>query len=151
MSVEELELLRKKARNSVLIGICITIVLALVLYQLTTVPQLIILSVVFGIIFTIIISNKPIKDFKDNFIFDFKFLFSLFVLLFYSSNNFKISSSFFKLSPTNSKAFFFPFVTAANATSLSFLKLKLAYFNIIGLLDTAAKTTSLSSLNLSLA
>ncbi len=67
MNVEELELLRKKARNSVLIGICITIVLALVLHQLTTVPHLIILGVALGIIITFAISNKPTKDFKDNF------------------------------------------------------------------------------------
>ena len=67
MSVEELELLRKKARNSVLIGVSITIVLALVLYQLTTVPHLIVLGVVFGIIitFAIFIFLETFGEFEE--------------------------------------------------------------------------------------
>lgn len=67
MSVEELELLRKKAKNRVLIGICITIILMLVLYALTKIVQLIMIGLVLGIIITIIISNKPTKDFNDSF------------------------------------------------------------------------------------
>ena len=67
MSVEELELLRKKAKNRVLIGICITIILMLVLYALTKIVQLIMIGLVLGIIITIIISNKPTKDFNASF------------------------------------------------------------------------------------
>lgn len=67
MSVEELEVLRKKARNSVLIGIGITIVLTLILYALIKIVQIIFFGFVFGIIIISIISNKPTKNFKDNF------------------------------------------------------------------------------------
>ncbi len=62
MSVEELEVLRKKASSSVLKGIIGSIIVAIVLFLIH--PFIAFFVIVFGIIITVVISNGPIRKFR---------------------------------------------------------------------------------------
>lgn len=64
MSVEELEILRKKARNCNIIGIILSFLFAGVLFLITKLYPLIMFGFVFGIIITTIIGNKPTRVFN---------------------------------------------------------------------------------------
>ena len=63
MNIEELEILRKKARNIVLIGIIISIITAITLYIILKSPIASFATLVVGIIITVIINIKPTKKF----------------------------------------------------------------------------------------
>ncbi len=70
MSIEELEMLRKKARNTMLIGIITSIVIAIILFAIS--PFISLFVIIFGVIITIIINVKPTRNFtlafKDTFV-----------------------------------------------------------------------------------
>ena len=72
MSIEEIERLRRKARNTVLIGIFCSIGIALVLFCITNIILTLFIGMLIGIIITLIISskvsNKFIKAFKETFV-----------------------------------------------------------------------------------
>ena len=63
MSVEELEVLRKKARNIVLIGVLISIVIAIILFITLQSPYISFFAFIFGTIVTTKINIKPTKRF----------------------------------------------------------------------------------------
>lgn len=63
MSVEELEVLRKKARNIVLIGVLTSIVIAIILFIILQSLFASFFAIVVGTIITIIINIKPTKRF----------------------------------------------------------------------------------------
>ncbi|MBE6157943.1 MAG: DUF3137 domain-containing protein [Firmicutes bacterium] len=63
MSVEELEVLRKKARNRSLLGIFIGIVLTVFFWIILESPFFIFFGIVLGIIISVIISSKPKREF----------------------------------------------------------------------------------------
>lgn len=63
MSVEELEILRKKARNIVLIGILTSIVIAIILFVISKSPFISFFAIIVGIIITTIINVKPTQKF----------------------------------------------------------------------------------------
>lgn len=63
MSIEELENLRKKARNIVLTGILISIIIGVVLAIVLNTPSFIFTSIVIGSIITVIVDIKPRKKF----------------------------------------------------------------------------------------
>lgn len=63
MSIEELEILRKKAKNMVLIGIFCSVGIALLLFYITKLLLMLFIGSVIGIIITIIVSSKPSKKF----------------------------------------------------------------------------------------
>jgi len=73
MSVEELEVLRKEARNMLLIGIFCSFVMASVLFFITKFIPIIFIGFVVGMIITLLISSKP----TDKFILAFKETFVL--------------------------------------------------------------------------
>lgn len=63
MSVEELEILRKKARNIVLIGTLTSIVIGIVLFILLNSPFISFFVIIAGVITTTIINIKPTRKF----------------------------------------------------------------------------------------
>lgn len=63
MSVEELEILRKKVKNNVLKGIIISIVIAIILFIITGLPFLPFFTIFIGIIITSIATTGPTKKF----------------------------------------------------------------------------------------
>lgn len=63
MSVEKLEMLRKKAKNIISIGILSSIVIAFTLFFITSALPLLIIVLVVGIAITFMISSKPSRDF----------------------------------------------------------------------------------------
>lgn len=63
MNIEELELLRKKARNIILIGIFCSIIIGLVLFLILKTIFIIFPIIMVGIIVTLIISSGPQKKF----------------------------------------------------------------------------------------
>lgn len=63
MSIEELEILRRKAKNVVLIGVLCSIVIDLILFCITNLLLTLFIGLIIGIIITIIISAKPSKKF----------------------------------------------------------------------------------------
>lgn len=63
MSIEELELLRKKARNKVLIGIFCSIVVGIIIYFITNIIQVLFAVPFFGIILTLIFTSNSSKKF----------------------------------------------------------------------------------------
>ncbi|MCI8446430.1 MAG: DUF3137 domain-containing protein [Bacilli bacterium] len=63
MSVEELEILRKKARNIVIIGTIISIISAIVLFLITKFPFIIFIVIIVGIVITVIIDAGPSRKF----------------------------------------------------------------------------------------
>ena len=63
MEIEELEMLRRKAKNIVLIGIICSIVIALIFFLITNLIPTLCIGLVIGIIITSIISSKPSKKF----------------------------------------------------------------------------------------
>ncbi len=63
MSVEELEILRKKAKNTILIGTFFTIITAIALFVMLNSPLYSIILIIIGTIITQIISIKPRKKF----------------------------------------------------------------------------------------
>lgn len=89
MSVEELEMLRRKARNMVLIGVLCSIGIALILFGITNLIPTLFIGLVVGIIITLIISSKPSKKFilafKETFV--LKSLNSVFTDLNYEPEN----------------------------------------------------------------
>lgn len=64
MSVEELETLRKKARNRVLIGAFCSVGITLILFCITNLILTLFIGLIAGIIITHIISSKPSKKFS---------------------------------------------------------------------------------------
>lgn len=89
MSVEELEMLRRKSRNMVLIGVLCSIGIALILFCITNLIPTLFIGLVVGIIITLIISSKPSKKFilafKETFV--LKSLNSVFTDLNYEPEN----------------------------------------------------------------
>lgn len=63
MSIDELELLRKKARNKVLIGIFCSIVVGIIIYFITNIIQVLFAVPFFGIILTLIFTSNSSKKF----------------------------------------------------------------------------------------
>lgn len=63
MSVEELEILRKKSRNIVLIGIITSIAMTIVLYIILKSPIVSFITIIVGIIITTVINIKPKRKF----------------------------------------------------------------------------------------
>lgn len=63
MNVEEVELLRKKARNISLIGFIISVIIAIVVAILTKNPIFLFFVLMFGIIINTIITRKPTRKF----------------------------------------------------------------------------------------
>ena len=72
MSIEQLEVLRKKARNTVLIMTISVILIAIILFILTKTPFFPFVIFVIGMIITTVVSTKPRKNFilafKDTFV-----------------------------------------------------------------------------------
>ena len=67
MSVEQLELLRKKAKKSCLTGIFITIGVTIVAFLLTNLAPVAVVCLVMGIVITFISSSAPSKEFISAF------------------------------------------------------------------------------------
>lgn len=67
MTIEEVEILRKKARNIILIGTIISFIIAIIIYILTNQPFIIMFGLIISIIITTILSHNPQKKFKKAF------------------------------------------------------------------------------------
>ena len=63
MNIEELEKLRKKAKNIVVIGIVCSIIIGIILFSITKLFPTLFIGCVVGIIITLIISSGPSKKF----------------------------------------------------------------------------------------
>ena len=63
MNIEELEILRKKARNNALIVTLITIIVGVVLFVIFGSPFMFIFTIVIGVFITSMVNNKHIKRF----------------------------------------------------------------------------------------
>ena len=89
MSIEELEVLRKKARNIVLIGIFCSILIAVLLFCITKIFITLVIGIIVGIIITRVVSSKSSKKFilafKESFV--LKALKSVFTDLNYEPEN----------------------------------------------------------------
>ena len=72
MSIEELENLRKKARNIIITGIILTVVIAIVTFIIVSSPVVSLIVIVIGMVVTLLTSKKPTRTFtlafKDKFV-----------------------------------------------------------------------------------
>lgn len=86
MTIEEVEILRKKARNIILIGTIISFIIAITIYILTNQPFIIMFGLIISIIITALLSHNPQKKFKKAFkeIFVLKSLNNIFTDLIYN-------------------------------------------------------------------